>query len=832
MVPFVIPLEISTESPLAWQGNEPIAIDSPRIQVQDGHFMRDGQPVRIWGVNLSFAANFPNHDDAVKVAARLAHAGVNSVRLHHMDTAYWPRGLWDADNPKQLSTEALDRLDYFIDQLARVGIYANLNLHVGRAHSQFIDEVPDSEHNYDKIYNLFTPQLIEAQKGYARQLLGHVNPYRNVTYARDPAIAFVEISNENSFFMWDGEETLRSLKPYYAQLLQTQYNDWLRQRYDTLDALAQAWAQDTQPLGDNLLFNSDFSQGQESWHLEQHDGCRATVTSQEKGVRIEVQQRDEQGWHLQFNQRQLTLESGQYYTVRFTARSDSPRSLHCTVGQAHLPWRGLGLSRSLDLDTEWRTYRLGFAATESDTNTRITFAFGSSDVAFEIQSVELRPGGQVGLADHESWSDNGIALLAENESEERINDRWWFLAQTEKAFFDGLKQFIRGELGCQAPVTGTIVFGPLGLYAQSDMDYVDAHAYWQHPHFPGRSWDPANWTIEQKPMALHPQEATLFKLAAQRLVGKPFTVSEYNHPAPLDSQAACVPMIASFAAAQNWDGIWLYTYSHSNDQWDRNHLTSYFDIDTNPAKWGFMRAGAELYRNKAVPVLGHRAEIVLSDTEVDLESSLVRLHQGYDSDLFSALSSQYSTGRSHLLTVQLSARLWGKTSLWPVLGPDVQMDWGAEDGQGLYRVASDQSRVLVGNANLFERASRGLVKLDGAGQVSAVWVSLDGQPITQSERLLLTICGRCENTDMVFSEDRRTVGRQWGQGPSRIETISGTVTVPPGVWRGWSLDGAGDKDKEIEVADGEMGPSIQLSSEAGTMWYWFERTGDSHSTRD
>ncbi len=46
-----------------------------------------------------------------------------------------------------------------------------------------------------------------------------MNPYRKVRYADDPAVAFVEITNEDSFFMWDGEETLRTLPPYYAAIL-------------------------------------------------------------------------------------------------------------------------------------------------------------------------------------------------------------------------------------------------------------------------------------------------------------------------------------------------------------------------------------------------------------------------------------------------------------------------------------------------------------------------------------------------------------------------------------------------------------------------------------
>ncbi len=828
MVPFVIPLEMAPTSPLAWQDPVAIEVNSPRIEARDGHFVSGDKPIRLWGVNLSFGANFPSHEDAVKIATRMAFMGINSVRCHHMDTSSWPRGIWDAQHPGQLSHEALDRLDYFIDQLARQGIYADINLHVGREHSRFLDQVPPTEHNYDKIYNLFTPALITAQKDYARLLLTHVNPYRGVNYAHDPAVALVEITNENSFFMWDGDATLRSLKPFYATLLRAQYNTWLKHRYGSRAALAQAWDKEIHPLGSNLLLNSHFvtgnGAGPDHWVLERHNECQASAVPQAGGVRLEISRHDETGWHLQFNQRHLTLKQGQYYTLLFSARSDRPRTLHCTVGQAHDPWQDLGLTRSVALASSWQTYRLGFVAAANDTDARVSFSFGDDETPFVLRQAELRPGGQVGLQPKESWDANSIEVYADNESERRVLDRHIFLAQTEKAFFDQMRGFIRSDLDCGALVTGSIVFSPLSLYAQSDMDYVDAHAYWQHPRFPGRPWDPENWTIEQQPMVNHPQEATLFKLAARRLAGKPFTVSEYNHPAPLDTQSACVPMIASFAAAQNWDGIWFYTYSHDRDQWDRTHLSGFFDIDTNPAKWGFMRAGAELFRHRAVHVLGRRAQIALSDTSTGMLDQLARLQQQFGSELFKALSSRYSTGRSNLLRVQLSACLTGQTELWPVLGPSTHMFWGAEEGQGLYRVLTDCAWVLVGQSSLFAQATAQHLRLDAPPQASFILTSLDGRSLDESERILLTACGRCENTGMVFSADRRSVGRQWGTGPVLIEPVQGHLVLPPGQWQVESLSSDGLRSHAIALTNlDQQGLEMTLSQAQGTMWYLLER---------
>ena len=53
------------------------------------HFeFEDGTSARFWGVNFNGGANFPEHEDAEKVAKRLAKFGINMVRFHQLD-AEW-----------------------------------------------------------------------------------------------------------------------------------------------------------------------------------------------------------------------------------------------------------------------------------------------------------------------------------------------------------------------------------------------------------------------------------------------------------------------------------------------------------------------------------------------------------------------------------------------------------------------------------------------------------------------------------------------------------------------------------------------------------------------
>ncbi len=846
-VPFVIPARPSGESLMALPALPPIEPDSPRLLAREGHFHLGAKRVRIWGVNLCFGASFPAHQDAEWVASRLSAAGINSVRFHHMDSTGFPRGIWDPGDPKKLSAEALDRLDYLIDQLARCGIYANLNLHVSRTHSRVL-KLPETEklRNYDKIVDIFTPALMDAQKAYARDLLGHVNKYRKVRYADDPAVGFVEINNEDSLFMWGAEETLADLPPCYAAILGQLYAAWLKGRYGTPEKLRAAWAHGAEPLGQNLL--GGLEAAGRAWRLEQHAGCRAKLAPTEEGVRIEIAQADATRWHVQFNHSGLALKGGRYYTLSFRARSDKPRQIGYNVGQAREPWGMLGLTRAAELTKGWESFRVGFVASADEADGRVNFQLGGSDAAVELADVELRPGGREGLREGESLQAGDVALFAETETTDRLRDRWRFLAETEKAHFDQMRRFIKEDLGCKALVTGTIVFGLLGLYGQSEMDYIDGHAYWQHPRFPGRPWDPADWTVEQKAMVDHLDESPLFRLACQRLEGRPYTVSEYNHPAPNDYQAECVPMITSFAAAQDWDGVWLFAYSHRTDDWDAGCFRGFFDIDHNPAKWGFVPAGAIIFREGSVLPLPARRVVSLARAE-DPREELIDLHIRHGSNLSEAViqletdefrrvmgrspsffeqegesRSIFLFRRRDLLARRISLRLTGKDE-FTLDGPDEStprrgvLTWmpKADDRHGVFTYGTRAlSLALAGAGGAGSGEPRVVVRQPGFAVVTVTPLSED--------KLLITACGRCENTDMGFPADRRTVGRNWGKAPVRIEAVEATIQAEAGNWTCQALRPDGSALSKVPPITDNNGREVwRLSPEYQAMWYLLER---------
>jgi hypothetical protein len=209
--PFVMPWDDASASVVNVGFLNPVpAGGGGFVRARDGHFFDEkGRRVRFIGVNMASDAAFPTHVDAERIAARLHKFGINIVRFHHMDASWTKPGLLDASagDSQHLNREALDRLDYFINQLKLNGVYSNINLKVSRTFTAG-DEVPEagSLPFAAKPADYFMPRIIELQKSFARDLLTHVNPYTSLAYVDDPAVAIIEINNENSLLgaQWEG----------------------------------------------------------------------------------------------------------------------------------------------------------------------------------------------------------------------------------------------------------------------------------------------------------------------------------------------------------------------------------------------------------------------------------------------------------------------------------------------------------------------------------------------------------------------------------------------------------------------------------------------------
>lgn len=244
MVPFSIDWTKFTkgEIDLSFLLDKPAGKDG-FVRVKDGHFYSPaGKRITFWGVNFTGGSCFPEKEDASLVALFLARLGINAVRFHFMDSNWGPdKSIFNnnLNTTRILDIDQLDHLDYFVSELKKNGIYSNFNLNVGRTFREG-DEVPEYRYlGLAKAVTLFNDHIIELEKEYARQLLTHKNPYTHNRYIEEPALAIVEIVNENSLTeaWFDGRllgeqrdentNTWSDIPPFYANELTRKYNEWL-----------------------------------------------------------------------------------------------------------------------------------------------------------------------------------------------------------------------------------------------------------------------------------------------------------------------------------------------------------------------------------------------------------------------------------------------------------------------------------------------------------------------------------------------------------------------------------------------------------------------------
>jgi hypothetical protein len=627
------------------------------IRVQDAHLVKpDGSRFRIWGVNLTGwtrgSTLLPPKEQAPLWAAEMARFGINCARFHFLDMPAHdgsmtnesgrriPAGLIaPGDTSQELDPEALDRLDFFIAELKKRGIYANLNLNVGRRYRKG-DDVPDYkfiQRAATKGMTLVGDRLLELQRDYARKLLTHYNPYTKSEYRNEPAVACVEIVNENSLVeFWcrnwlQGQLTQKhpapqlDFSPYYEKVLNGMYQDWLT-KHRTPEQLAQ---------------------------LRKLVGVKA--------------------------------------------------------GEP-IP----------------RTTRQDFRECPAE--------------------------------------------LFHTEAE--------FYMSVEQEFFLGMKSFLQDELGVKSLIVGTadhtywIPNQPL-IHTTSQMDIVDGHVYWEHP---------AIWGHRNTPMVNAPLDSTIVKLSRSAVAGKPFTVSEVNHPNPNEYCAEMIPLLAAYGAFQDWDGIYFYTFEPKAGKNWQPFVTDHFDITLDPVKMIQMSAGALLFSRPDVTAAKQVVTRTFSMEQVYESARLPESERPYFTPGF-PLSIPLRHG-SRIKCFDCEPTGTFVDDLKPPYASDTgELVWhDSKPAGGVVTIETERTQGLIGFVRDNPVAVRH-IKAEVKNDFCAITLSsLTAEPIWKSTNLLLIAGSRWQNAGSKWNERRTMWGdgpesKGWGKGPTQIEPVTGWLTL-------------------------------------------------------
>ena len=828
--PFVVPWDDASPGTLtdvSFLNAKPAGVHGFVI-AKGGHFVETntGNRVRFLGTNFVAKDAFPSHADAEKVAARIAKLGINLVRLHHMDNSDWGQdaSIWDYGykDRQHLSAVQLDKLDYLIAQFKKNGVYVNLNLHVSRQFSEadgFPASVSQIQTSYGKRVDEFDRRMIALQKNYAHDLLTHVNPYTHLSYTADPAVAVIEINNENSLvgdpwaILGAGLDTLP--EPFRGELA-GMWNRWLLKKYGTDAKLQAAWVAGLTPIGPNFLSPAS------EWTSEHQGTTQATFQPDASGIKTSVTQTDGTIWHVQAHQTGIDLHEGATYTVTFRAKADSARTLPVAASLDQSDWHNVGLDANAALTTDWKPFSYVFTARDIvPGHARLAFTLGDQTGTVWIDALQIHPGADsTGLAPGQSVTAGTVAIPS--SALKAQHDDWIaFLADTERNYADEMRGYLKNTLKAHANVIcSQISWGGLtGLNREANMDFADNHAYWQHPAFPHKPWDSKDWNIANTPMVADLASGnggTLRSLAEYRVAGKPYTVSEYNHPAPSDYRAEMLPELATFAAFQDWDAIYLFDYGAYGAGVQNDKINGYFGIGSDPTKTAFLPAAAMIFRGGEI--LSSSSSTLDLSPEQLLQSSAGFVWQnasgGHSPDTFSN-AIQIKPARSMILDASISRRRGSVIRF-------LKSPAGAE-----YTVTSSSAQAAagyVGGQSVALGANTLTFPAFGNNFAALTLTAMDQKPTPQSGKLLLALVGKVENQEMGWNADRTSVGDQWGHGPTLAEGIPATVSLKTDGPRAvWALDSTGAHKQSVPAVYANGRLTFAVGPQYRTLWYGVER---------
>ncbi|OAM87270.1 glycosyl hydrolase family 5 [Termitidicoccus mucosus] len=456
----------------------------------------------------------------------------------------------------------------------------------------------------------------------------------------------------------------------------------------------------------------------------------------------------------------------------------------------------------------------------------------------------------------------------EKEAGLRSSAAWnRFIIETQAASNARIFAFLR-SLGVKALLTGSNSETTQSeSFLREHYDYVDNHAYWDHPKFPGRPWQP--------PFEFHQKKSTADaasvprKLFATRVFGRPFTVTEFNFCRPNQYRHEGAVLMPAYAGLQDWDALYNFQYAMSRESALDGGVDNYFAIANDPVGLVADRVGALLFlRADIAPARGAlvwaaRPGEAFSDQWLRYPAAFTKLGlvtrigslTGQPADVLTR------AGAGDLKPHAIAAAVIGAgDSTWKTKrfeNPDplppktyladdtlpalLQRDGALPAGsvnadatrftsdtgeielradEGSVRVVTPRSALFVVPAGA--RLSGGLVSIEeNTADVAIGVVSLDGLPLAGARRILVTHLTDALPAGAVFAESDRRLISNWGQGPHLVRRGETLLTLRlaeagDGNWRAWAVDATGARAREIPLAktegDGTAALAIRLAT--------------------
>ena len=676
------------------------------ITTEGEHFVNQkGERVNFWGINVSGQSFFGTSKEEInKLVDVIAAMGYNLVRLIDWDAGFYAPNIFGATGGSSaLNAQSVDEFNYFWSCLKRKGIYLDMVMLGGRYGSTlsslgtFTEEEMNDISSGLKFETYIDERLVNETKRVVKELFKTTNTYTGTALADDPALALVEVANENNltniYGVYTSSTTYEFVSSSYKATFQSKFNSWLLELYGSNDALKEAWKDKT---GSGL------------------DGLS--------------------------------------------------RRENCEEGTVLIP---------------------------------------------------------------QSYLNNDY-------SRQRINDTFRFLYELQQDYYNEMYQWAKGNdgLGLRVGLCGTtnLPIGDLNdLYVNAAYDYIARHYYKSHPTT-GTEFGVDTATSSVGSM-VEDMSGNIYGDAAKGdLIGSPYIVNEANEAEPNTHTAEYNIMTSAIFSLQEWSACsFNLSTSPLSDGNRTNMITNAFQFVDHPNRMGTSSAAALLYYAQAIMKNQQTYHNGINvDTAMDPTSQNHSMTSGtyiianvgnyfYKEDENGNMT--YINGDENTIKRNNPALL-EKLEHYYVTSEDGSILWSQDGKRFLVNTNAVQGAVGYYNDRTVELSD---FKMDIDNDYSVVTLAglgKKGAMIEDSDRLLLTAAGQCRNTGYELSADGTTI-KDLGEGPVKVEQITGTVTIKSlDEFEVYCLNSSGKRVKQAKTSKTEEGfTTIHLELEDHAMNY-------------
>ncbi len=281
--------------------NEKVAGEHGFIRMsEDGEgFVRgDGEPIRFWS-GSDYSWRIPFDDDNLLVSPKeaaevdhharwLAKRGINMVRFHgHLPPKKKRRSVKPITR-EDINQEDLHGAWYMVASFKKHGVYSTISPYWG-SHT-------DNEPEWDLGFKggnltglVFFYEPVDAMyKNWVRRLYTEVNPYTGIPLKDDPAVALIQLQNEDSLLFY----TASRINGEPLEVLTKKFGDFLKEKHGSLEK-AFARYELNYESGWDLRGKDDLEKGTaailQNWFFTTDAGWRANRWSEKTRNRLDDQ---------------------------------------------------------------------------------------------------------------------------------------------------------------------------------------------------------------------------------------------------------------------------------------------------------------------------------------------------------------------------------------------------------------------------------------------------------------------------------------------------------------------------------------------------------------